>query len=717
MATGGFVRRAGFLLLILAAPSPGLARDPDGDDDDAATLDRVQVVATRLRRVPAFDTPASLSIVQVDGRESGAGGLSGLLGGVPGLLVRDRQNHAQDMQISLRGFGARSTFGVRGLRLFADGIPATMPDGQGQVSHFALAGAERIEVLRGPFSALYGNSSGGVIQIFSAAGEAPTSGRVQAGIDGGVDRELAASLRGMAGNVDYAVSGEGFATQGWRDHSAARRRWFNAKLGDTLPGSGRVQLVVNHFDAPDAQDPLGLTWAQVRADPRGASPVARLFDTRKSADQDQVGLVYEQPLDRGHALHATTYFGRRRVEQYLSVPVQAQANPLNSGGVVDLDGSYGGVDLRWSWRGSIAGRELDVTLGANADRQRQRRRGYENFAGDRLGVRGALRRNERNVAANLDQYAQAWWRFAPRWSLLAGVRHSRMRFDARDAYITAVNPDDSGAVTYAETTPVGGVTFAPNDRLRVYLSASRGFETPTLGELGYRADGGAGLAFDLKPAVSRNVEIGGKWRDGRGAFLEAALFRADTDDELAVARNVGGRSSYRNVGRARRQGFELSTGLPFGNGWNLAFAYTWLDAGFRDSFPICTSAGCANPSVLVDAGTRIPGTARRQYDVRLGRRSGDWEATLEASGVGSMTVNDAGTAHAPGYGLLGIEFAREWRFDGQTLHGFARVDNLLDQAHVGSVIVNEGNGRYFEPGRGRSLQLGLRWQWTAQDDR
>lgn len=536
MATGGFVRRAGFLLIIiLAAPSPGLARDPDGDDDDAATLDRVQVVATRLRRVPAFDTPASLSIVQVDGRESGAGGLSGVLGGVPGLLVRDRQNHAQDMQISLRGFGARSTFGVRGLRLFADGIPATMPDGQGQVSHFALADAERIEVLRGPFSALYGNSSGGVIQMFSADGETPTRGQAQASSGGDVNRDLSASLRGIRGDLRYALSGEVFETDGWRDHAAARRRWFNVKLEHERPGSGRLRLVANHFGAPDAQDPLGLTWAQVRENPRQVSSAASLFDTRKSTEQNQIGLVYEQPLHRGHALHAMAYVGQRRVEQYLSVPMSAQANPLSAGGVVDLNGGYGGMDLRWSWHGSIAGRELDVTLGANADRQRQQRRGYENFAGSRLGVRGALRRDERNAAANVDQYAQAWWRFAPGWSLLAGVRHSRMRFDARDAYITALNPDDSGAVTYSETTPVGGVTFAPNDRFRVYLSASRGFETPTLGELGYRADGGAGLAFDLKPAVSRNVEIGGKWRDGRGAFLEAALFRADTDDELAVA--------------------------------------------------------------------------------------------------------------------------------------------------------------------------------------
>ncbi len=696
--------------LILLAPLPART----GNADDATTLDRVRVVSTRLRQVSAFDTPASVTTVEIDGRAASDGvDVSDLLRGVPGLLARDRQNYAQDTQLSLRGFGARSTFGVRGVRLYADGIPATMPDGQGQVSHFALAGAERIEVLRGPFSALYGNSSGGVVQIFSADGEAPTLGHVQASVGRDDSRSLGASLRGANGAFGYALAGNVFETDGWRDHSAAQRRSLNARLHFDLPGEGRVQLVANRFDTPDAQDPLGLTWAQARENPRQATPVAKQFDTRKSVAQDQAGLVYEQPLGGGHALRAMAYAGQRAVEQFLPLPVAAQANPLNAGGVIDLDGDYGGADLRWSWRGELAGREFEVTAGAGFDRQDQHRRGYENFSGDTLGVRGTLRRDERNRTDDFDQYVQAWWRFAPRWSLLAGARRSRVRFAANDGYVTAQNPDDSGRVEYAQTTPVAGLAFAPNDDLRFYLSAGRGFETPTFNELGYRADGNAGLAFDLKPAVSRNLELGGKWRSGRGASLEAALFRADTDDELAVARNVGGRSSYRNVGRARREGFELAAALPLGERWRLDLAYTWLDARFRDGFPVCTASGCSNPSVQVAAGARIPGTAQQQIDARLGWQAGGWEAALEAAGVGAVVANDPGTARAPGYVLLGAEFAREWRFGTQSLRGFARIDNLLDKAYVGSVIVNEGNGRYYEPGPGRALLLGLRWQWAT----
>ena len=575
------------LAVLSAACAPALSAD---NALNPVTLDRIEVTATRLQHVAPFDVPASFDRIVLDGSEARAGtSVSEALSGVPGLAARERQNFAQDTQLSIRGFGARSTFGVRGVRLYADGIPATMPDGQGQVSHFVMAGAERIEVLRGPFSALHGNSSGGVVQVFSAEGESPTRGHLQAST--GRDSSSAASggERGAGDTLGYALAASHFETDGWRDHSAARRSWLNLKLHAELPREGRLLLVGNHFDAPDALDPLGLDWDQVQDDPRQATSVATQYRTRKSASQDQLGLRWEQPLGGGHAIEAMGYGGRRSIEQFLSVPVGAQGNPLSSGGVIDLDNDYGGLDLRWRWAGSLAGRTLEFTAGGNADRQRQHRRGYENFVGDTLGVRGTLRRDERNRVDNRDLYAQAWWQFADRWSLLAGARRSQLRFQSDDGYISAANPDDSGRVDYAETTPVLGITFAPATDWRVYASAGRGFETPTFNELGYRADGGAGLAFDLAPATSRNIELGAKWRNDAGAHVEAALFRADTDDELAVARNVGGRSSYRNVGGARREGAELSPGCR----WARRGRCGWPGPGWTRTSPTASRSAPA----------------------------------------------------------------------------------------------------------------------------
>ncbi len=696
-----------------AALTPAALGEEAGASGAAETLDRVVVTATRLEAVTAFDTPASISVVPMgDGGARTQAALSEVLDGVPGVQARERQNFAQDTQLSIRGFGARSTFGVRGVRLYADGVPATMPDGQGQVSHFSMLGADRVEVLRGPFSALHGNSSGGVIQAWSDIPDEGHDARLQASLASHDTFVLGARLRGAGDAVGYNVAASVFDTRGYRDHAAARRESLNILLR-VRPGAGTLDLVANHFDAPDAQDPLGLTRAQAWSSPRQAASAATVFNTRKSVGQDQLGAVYALPFGDGHQMRVMGYGGRRDVEQFLALPVGAQGNPLNSGGVIDLRNTYGGADLRWSWTGYLGDQPVELAAGFNADRQRQHRRGYENFVGPALGVRGALRRDERNRVENADQYLQAWWRFAPRWSLLAGARRSRITFTSRDAYVTATNPDDSGRVVYDRALPVAGLGFAPDEAWRLYASWGRGFETPTFNELGYRADGAAGLAFDLRPAVSRNVELGTKWRASGGTTVEAAVFRADTGDELAVARNVGGRSSYRNVGAARRQGLELQSDVPLGDAWRVQFAYTWLDATFRDSFPICTAAGCTTPGVQVAAGTRIPGIARQQASLRLRWQGERWHAAAHLVGMDDVTVNDTGSERAPGYGLLHLEAGREWAWASGRLQAFARIDNALDRFHIGSVIVNEGNGRFYEPGAGRTFTVGARWHWET----
>ncbi|KAF1013259.1 MAG: Vitamin B12 transporter BtuB [Stenotrophomonas maltophilia] len=252
----------------------------------AQTLPTVEVQTARVQGVDPFALPASLDTVWIDDDRAGANALlSEALAGVPGVVARDRQNFAQDMQLSIRGFGARSTFGVRGVRMLVDGVPATMPNGQGQLSHASRLGAERIEVLRGPFSALYGNSSGGVLQVWSAQGKAgdPWRLRVNAGTDSTLS--IGAQLRGENRSIDYNVVANHFRTDGWRDHSRARCESLSARIGGAL-GGGRLELLLNALDAPDAQDPLGLTRAQVAANPRQATAVAIQFNTRKSVRQN-----------------------------------------------------------------------------------------------------------------------------------------------------------------------------------------------------------------------------------------------------------------------------------------------------------------------------------------------------------------------------------------------------------------------------------------------
>ncbi|WP_238382768.1 TonB-dependent receptor family protein [Cognatilysobacter segetis] len=673
---------------------------------DPATLDRVQVVATRAPRA-IERTPAAVSVLDGDALDTAGNGatLSEKLATVPGVLARTRQNFAQDEQVSIRGFGTRASFGIRSVRLYVDGIPATMPDGQGQVSHFPLGDAARIELLRGPFAALYGNGAGGVVLLETADGGAPTRAGVDASIGTFASRRLGVHLRGAAGDVDYAIGASRFSTSGYREHSAATRRGVNAKLGLPL-GEGRLTLVANAFDAPDTLDPQGLTREQVEADPRQASAGALRFDTRKSAQQAQLGAVY----DRG-GLHVLAYGGRRHVEQVLSTPPEAQRSPLSAGGWIDLDSPFAGVDARWSWHRDVAARPLDVVLGVDLEQQRQSRRGYENFVGSDVGIRGARRAEQQDRVRSVDPYLQATWDLSPAWSVSGGLRASRVTFESDDAYVTADNPDDSGRVRYSAVSPVIGATWRPARGVSFYGALGRGFETPTFNELGYRSDGGSGLNFALRPMRMRNAELGARFARG-GVRGEVALFQSDTRDELVVNTSIGGRTSFRNAGPTRRRGIEGALRLPFGDAWRFDLGGTWLDAEFRSTFPACVGSGCRAPVADVAAGTPLTGVPRSQAFAALRRGSDNglqWQ--LDAQHVGGVGATTAGDVRTDGYTVVGASIG--WRVQRDREHGrvYLGVANLLDRRYVGSVIVNDANGRYFEPGAGRALTLGVEWNW------
>lgn len=683
------------LLVALLAPAAAA-------QESVQVLPEIVVTATRSPQA-AFDVPASINAVSISADDARIKSSDYLLQ-VPGTLARDRQNYAQDEQISIRGFGARATFGVRGVRLYTDGIPATMPDGQGQTAHFNIASAERIEVLRGPFSALYGNSSGGVVQLFTAEGATPAQWNVTAG--GGSDGARLARIsgRGVERIGSYSVEASYFGTDGYREHSAAERFLTHARLGFQLGNGGTLTLLANGFDMPLADDPQGLTAAQVQADPRQAAPSAKQFNTRKTVRQDQGGAIYEQAIGNSQ-LRLLAYGGQRAVLQYLSVPVAAQASPLSSGGVVDLDSSYGGADARWSWRGALVGRPLEVTGGLSYDRQNQQRRGYENFVGSELGVRGNLRRDERNQVYNFDQYLQGEWQLATRWFASAGVRQSEVRFKSEDRYINDTNPDDSGRRGYAASNPVAGLSFCPDDRWRLYASYGRGFETPTFNELAYRPGGETGLNFDLPAARSNNFELGARHRYDGGGALELAVFDARTRDELVVFSNMGGRSTFQSAGRAQRRGLELGWRHPLASQWTAALSYTWLQAQFRSDF-----SNCATPETCtIPSGTAIPGVPRSHAygEIRWTQPSTGWRLGLTLQALDQVPVDDAGTQHAPGYALWGLDAA--YSRSGSGLSGFVRMQNLLDQRYIGSVIVNESNGRYFEPGPGLGFFAGLQY--------
>lgn len=672
----------------------------------AATL---VVSVTRDLPQKSMDTPASIDVVDKAVLQEGRlqVNLSESLTRVPGLVVNNRQNYAQDLQISSRGYGARAAFGVRGIRLYADGIPATMPDGQGQVSHFDLSAASRIEVLRGPFSALYGNASGGVISIFTEDGGATTEveSSYAKGSDGTTRTGLKAS--GTAGNMQYHLSTAQFITSGWRDHSAARRDNANGKFKFNVSDDTKVSLVLNSVHMPDVQDPLGLTLAQMQSNPRqaggsylqvaGAVPVNALtYNTRKSIEQNQIGAVLDQRIDGNNSIKLTSYVGTRATEQFQAIAAAA----TQSGGVVDLHRSYQGLDARWMHKTQLVGRPFTFTTGLSFDTLKEDRKGLQNFVGTSLGVEGLLKRDETNKARSYDQYAQAEWLFDDNWRVLAGLRHSKVSITS-DARLPL--PAAQTEASYQSTNPMLGLLYHASEHVSLYASAGRGFETPTLNELAYKSTNTTvnGLNFGLKPAQSRQWELGTKVQLDSRWRINTAYFQSRTSNEIVVQSNSNGRVVYQNAGNTKRDGWETALSGQLGDAWSASLAATALRAIYSDAF--------ASNGTTVASGNSLPSIPRFTVygELKWRHQPLGLETAIEWRRSSRMFVNDANSEAAEGYAVANLRVSFTQKTAGWRLREFVRIDNVTNRSYAGSVIVNDSNSRFYEPAPGRTWLVGV----------
>ena len=677
---------------------------------EAVLADVVVISGSRIEH-SSFDLPAAIDVVDAARIRDGQlrVNASESLNAVPGLLVQNRQNYAQDLQISSRGFGARSAFGVRGVRLVADGIPATMPDGQGQAATFNLDMAERMEVLRGPFSAIYGNHSGGTVQLFTRDGKGRPSieGTVMGGSDG--TRKVDVNAQGEAQGIGYALNASRFDTDGYRAHSAARRDQSFAKITLAPSDTSKLTLVASALDQDDTQDPLGVTWATYQRDARAGEidatdtlnpkrTLADRYNTRKSIAHQQMGANFEQRFGEDR-LRVTAYGGNRQVIQYQSFSRFLQTPASQSGGVIDFDRDLYGADINWVHVRTVAGGKLSTTFGVDYGRSTDDRQGYENFIGADFGLRGNLRRDESNTVSSTDPYVQTEWQGGA-WVLTGGLRHSRMKVSVADRYLS--NGNDSGGVKFSHTTPVLGALYKLSPELNLYISAARGFETPTLNELFY-SGAGNGFNFNLEPAKSRHVEAGVKAYLGSNTRINAALFHVKTTDELVVDVAVGGRTSYRNASETLRRGAEVSLDSSFGMGFSARLAVTALQATYEQGFG------------AVQAGSRLPGVPGRNLFGELAWKSNNdsFGAAVETIASSKVYAEDANAdIPAPGYGIVNLRAQARQTLAGWRLKQFVRLNNVADRNYVGSVIVGDANKRFYEAAPGRNWLAGVSAQYT-----
>ncbi|AMX20694.1 Ferric aerobactin receptor precursor [Acinetobacter pittii] len=683
---------------------------------DVTVLPTLHVEATRTDTT-YLQTPAS--VFRIDAPQfdtSSQVNLTEVVKGVPSLQIRNRENYAQDLQLSMRGFGARSTFGVRGIRLYVDGIPATMPDGQGQTSNIDLSSLDHVEVLTGPFSSLYGNSSGGTILTSTKEGQGKDS--IELSYSGGSHDKSRAGLVLQGGakganEPSYVISSSYFDIDGYREHSGAEKVLNNAKLSWNLDDGSKINWVTNYVKI-HADDPQGLTRDQWNANPKQQVPFLKQFNVRKDIEQTQTGVTWSKPINDKNELYAMAYLGNRQVTQYQSIPKSTQDASINhAGGVIDFERDYYGADFRWMGKELLPNTTLSV--GVALDAMDEDRKGFENFnlvnGQPSYGVKGNLRRDEDNTLWNIDPYLQASWQFLPTWRLDTGVRYSNVHYKSKDNYLS--NGDDSGKTDYSKVLPSAALSWQIVPELMAYVSYAKGFETPTFTEMAYRPDGESGFNFDLTASTSDTYETGLKSQNQLGDFT-LAVFQTKTKDDIVSAGNSNGRSTFRNADKTLREGLEFAWNKKLWRDLTATASYTYLDATFDADIPALGSIA------QIPSGNAIPGIAKNQAYASLAwQPSHGLYGGVDVQYMDKVYVNDTNSDAAPSYSVTSANIGYAWVVNDWKIISFARVDNLFDKNYAGSVIVNDStqirvNGqmipakRYFEPADGRNWSAGLR---------
>ena len=680
---------------LLAFPATATAQDTAS----TARLPTVQVTVTRETARSPLELPYAISVTQPDSLRPGARqlALDELLLMIPGIAVTNRNNPTQDPRITIRGFGARSAFGVRGVRVLRDGIPLTLPDGQTPVDYIDLESVGSIQVLRGAASSLYGNASGGVIELRTeAAPSVPFGGSVRASRGSYGMQRLHATAGGTSDALLYQGSVTRTEMEGFRDYSNQRTTHALARV-ELQRGPTRWSLQGIGFDMPVAENPGALTAAQFATDPRMAEANTVRTRARKDVQQGQLSLIATRDAAVGE-LSASIYGGFRDLY-----------NPL-AFAIVAIDRVNYGASLRASLiPRTLMGAEHRFSAGVEAQRLEDDRERFANCNNGDVAIdpgcspsgseRGALLQKQLEIVNGLGAYVRDEIGINSWLTASAGVRADFTRFEIEDRFIVGTDPDDSGERTLPALSPMVGLVARLGALTSLYANVSSSFETPTATEMGNKPDGSAGFNPELEAQQGLSYELGAKGFVLPAVAYDAAIYFTVVRDELIPFEipDGGGRRYFRNAGRTQRRGLEVGLRADAGP-LRTGLSYSYADYEFVDY-----QVGATRYD-----GQRIPGIPVHQAQGSVAVLTRWGHGTVETVAASRTFVDDANSASAAGYAIVNL------RAGGRVPLGalgevepVVGVHNLLDRAYVGSVSVNAAGGRYYEPASGRSLFVGV----------
>ena len=659
-------------------------------DGQVEVLKPIEVTATRSAK-PVQNIPNAVARIEKKDIQGGQPALTldESLSILPGLFFQNPYNFAQGLRVSIRGFGARSPFGIRGIKILVDDIPQTLPDGISQLDSVDPGIIDHIEVLRGPSASLYGNASGGVISIYTENGpDSPfeIGSKVVTGSYGLLKTQL--KLGGRIRDFDYRVFGSYLDYEGYRDHSATEKVLFQTKFNLMSKSGSDTQLTFQKLHSPSAEDPGGLTGFQAATNPSQAQPSNVLFDAGEEVDHETLGLRWRKSLGQQQDLTITTHLIHRDFSNRL---------PFLPGGQVQFDRWAPGATLKYINDHSLFSKSNRWIAGIDVLYQDDDRQRFNNIA----GVRGMETLNQQEKVSSLGIYLRDEMVLSNDWELVAGGRYDWIHYRVNDAFLA--DGDQSGSQTLAQGSGTLGVLYHLSQAHGIYLNSSTVFETPTTTELINNPSGGGGFNPNLKPQNSYSVELGLKGNPG--IEYELALFYIRTEDEITPFELPAfpGRTFFQNSGTTERKGVEARLLWRPNTNWQGTVSYTYSDFKFKDF-----EVGGMN-----FGGNRLPGVpVHRAVGEIEYRHLHGWFGSLQAEHVSRFYVNNENTAENSAYTSVRLKLGMEKRWGSIRGSIYTGINNVLDVSYNANTRINAAGGRYFEPAPPLNLFAGISLSWS-----
>jgi iron complex outermembrane receptor protein len=696
--------------------APAQQRDSTAQPRDSFRVYTLPPAVVSVSRVvlPLAKIPLAVHTVSTTeiNRARPTWGLDEALFSVPGVYVANRYNFSVDQRLSIRGFGARSAFAVRGVKVLLDGIPQTLPDGQGQLTNVEFGEADRIEVLRGSSSALFGNASGGVVSISTTPVAPHTLGQELRITAGAFDRDnrrnwskWQSSSRFPVGNGSALITVSRLDYEGERDHTEADLRNFNARLWLPVPSGWSLSVMADVGDQPVANNPGTLTLGELRANRDSAARFNLLRDAGKDVRQVQGGATLKRAAADGGQL-VLTVFGLTR----------DLTNPLPQA-YITIDRRAYGVRASAVRPARLGGHRALFTVGVDVQWQRDDRQNFsylnpitpstttpDNTPGTQI-------LNQLERVNEVGPFVQGVLDVTRSVSVTTGLRYDRVTFRVDDRRLSD-GTDESGSRLMDAVSGTVGLTVSPTPSFTAYANVGTSFETPTTTELANRPTGAGGFNPDLDPQTATNFEIGARGVvDGR-ANWSVALFQANVRDEL-ISFEVQdtlfpGRRYFRNAGSARHRGLEIGGAVGVARGLELISSWTYSAFEYTD-YEIRIGRNLK--------GQALPGIPT--HALRLGLRAqpalarGGW-ADVDFVYSSGISVDDTLAAAVPvdGWGVTNVRLGWQGSVGRVRVAPFVALNNVFNKKYVGSVVINAAPlggapGRYYEPAPGRNLYLGF----------